>query len=174
MKTYLSVIMLTTLIFALAACSDDDGITEPELPKTYFSIEPDSLVLGGGQKSKLRIHVGSVEEFFAGSLDLVFDEEIVRVTDVTVPNDGILGPYNTLCVFEDTGDGISIGLGRIQSDDSDGVSGEGVLLDVELRGQNEGTTKMTLRRISMIDETGKSRDLDTDIVTSGATVMVSK
>lgn len=167
-KILMGSIILLILIFGCGKTPKPDAPDEI----FYIDLSPDSIAAGIGDTLSLTGSINSVEGLFAMSFDLVFDTSIVAFISVSLPQNSILG-QNAISFGNEIEGGVSISLGRTQTEVNDNISASGQLFVVDFSVSGAGSTEILYQNIYIIDQDGvENPDLE-NIEARGAQVTVN-
>ncbi|UCF05502.1 MAG: hypothetical protein JSV33_00250 [bacterium] len=164
----ISISMTVAMVVLLVGCSDTGGPSR----KLSMRIDPAQCSISMDDEIILAAKIVSAKKLFAASFDIEFDNDIIDVEDVTVPASCILGSDCTICSFNETEHGISVGIGRIQTPEDDNVSGSGTLVEIHIRAKANGSTTVSFQNVHIIDEAGNPIPRMEKLQTKHATVTV--
>lgn len=169
---YLLIFSLILILLSFSGCEcGKSSDPEPVDETFYMNLMPEASAIGPGENITLTGSINSVEGLFAVTFDLVFDSTILSYESLTIPQTGLLG--NSVLSFSNTiSGGVSVSLGRIQTEANDNVSGNGVLFEITFSAAGTGTTNIQYQNIFIIDEQGVENSDINNLILNNAEVVV--
>lgn len=169
---YLLIFSLILILLSFSGCECGKSSDPPPVDETfYMNLMPEASAIGPGENIALTGSINSVEGLFAVTFDLAFDSTIVAFESLTIPQTGLLG--NSVLSFSNTiSGGVSVSLGRIQTEANDNVSGNGVLFEITFSASGTGTTNIQYQNIFIIDEEGAENTDIGNLILNNAQVVV--
>jgi len=144
------IILLLIVAGAFIACPKT---TDPEI-KFSLLISPDEQTVSQNSDAEFSVKIENVEDLFAFSVEIVFDQSIVEVSEDIVVGDFWSESIVSLSVIESGKLNVTIGLEQSTSDD--GISGDGILFSFRILGTNIGESNITFENLVLMDEDGNS------------------
>jgi len=120
--------------------------------KIYIAPEIDTLNIDSTIVFTLQLQ--GAKDIFAISVDVTYDTTIIDLDTVTLAEPNLLGSEDLIFLYQNTPDGLSVGIGRIQTDGNDNISGSGPLFDMTFEGIYEGSSLIEPQNIMIRDEDG--------------------
>ena len=144
------IIVIISLVLILISCSNNPTDSDNQLK---LVISPSELNMNNSDIETVSINIEDAKDLFIASMDLVFEDEIIEIDDLNfIEGDFWSGSTISYSVL-DTGR-YSVFVGLQQTNESDGISGNGTLFSFPIIAQNPGYTNITLENISLLDEDG--------------------
>lgn len=103
----------------------------------------------------LSLEVEGVNDMFLIGFNLMYDRSMLYLSEVTIPSSCMLGD-DCLDFMEEITGGISVSVGRAQTDGNDNVSGDGVLCEFSFLCIATGSCQVELEEVSILDEDGNT------------------
>ncbi len=169
---YLLIFSLMLILISFSGCDCDKSSDPPPVDETfYINLAPESSAIGPGENITLTGSINSVEGLFAVAFDLAFDSTILSFESLTIPQTGLLG--SGVLNFSNTiSDGVSVSLGRTQTEGDDNVSGSGTLFEITFSAVAAGTTSVQYQNVFIIDEEGAENSDIGNLILTNAEVVV--
>lgn len=169
---YVLIFSLTLTLLSFSGCDCDKSPNPEPVDETfYINLTPETSTIDQGENITLIGSINSVEGLFAIAFDLVFDSTVLSFESLATPQTGILG--NSVLSFSNLiSGGVSVSLGRVQTEGNDNVSGSGTLFEITFSAVAAGTTIIQYQNIYIIDQDGaENSDID-NLAPSNAEVIV--
>ncbi|MBD3169474.1 MAG: hypothetical protein GF307_08320 [candidate division Zixibacteria bacterium] len=172
MRTTFYIITSAALAILTFGCGGGSSSNGPAPADFYVSLTPQNDTVDIDSSTTLTGSINEVSNLFAITFDLLFDTSLVKVDTVMVPADGIWGSGSGLVFFQRNHDGISIGLGKVQTEGNDNVSGSGEFFTIDFTGNSAGSAQIVYDDISIVDENGTSNSNINNLQTKSAQIVV--
>ena len=167
-KRILFLIIIAVMIFTISCSSDS---TEPDAENLKLMFSPAEQAVPVNTEADYIIKVENVENLFAFSAEIVFDNSVAELVQDAVTVGGF---WNSdlveLIIIED--DRLNITISLQQTSNEDGIDGNGELLTFSIKGIAIGESNLNFENLLMIDENGDTiTDFDIIEITNGKLVV---
>ena len=165
MKNIFNIVLIAILLFAIG-CSKDS----PNEPDTDLKIliDPAEQNISIDSETEFNVKIENVSSLFAISVEITFDETLLSVPDNAV-SVGDFWNSAAITAYVVESNRLNIAIGLTQTDDADGVSGNGTLFSFKLKGNNTGISDISLQNLQLIDENGTQvSNFDGIIISNGS------
>ncbi len=148
-KILFLIIIVTTML--MLSCSSDS--TEPVAENLSLKFSPAEQTVPSYTEADYIIMIENVENLFAFSAEIVFDNTVAELVQNSVTVGGFWNSEIVeLNVIEE--DRLSIAISMLQTSGEDGIDGNGELFAFSIKGLTLGQTNLTFENLIMIDENG--------------------
>jgi len=167
-KKILSLMVVAIMVFSLSCSSDS---TEPEVGNLKLMFNPAEQIVPENTEADYVIKIENVENLFAFSTEIVFDNSVAELVEDAVTVGGFWNSEIVeLNVIEE--DRLSITISMQQTSDEDGIDGNGELFTFSINGYSLGQTNLTFENLQMIDENGNDvANFDDIEITNGKLII---
>ena len=124
------------------------------------------------ESSTITVKLGRVIDLFTISMDILFDNTIVELDTLIIPESSIWGNGEPLLLFQRFDGGVTVGIGLWQTPEIDNITGFGPLFNIVLIGTGVGSTNVDFDSVYILDEEGVENRYLELIRTNPATIHV--
>ncbi len=149
MRKYLLAILIIILII-LTACSEES--TEPQT-NLKLKISPSEQTITINDSATFSVEIENVTDLFAVSAEITFDSTMIELSKNPVTK-GEFWNKETLLENINESDCLNICIGLTQTENDDGIDGNGTLFYFTLNGINIGESAITIGNLQLINENG--------------------
>ncbi|MCP4582390.1 MAG: hypothetical protein GY839_12320 [candidate division Zixibacteria bacterium] len=142
------------------------------IPNFEIYINPATDTIAIGEQGLFSVNLDGAEDVFSISMDLIFDTTIVMVDTVMLAEPNLLGDDNVLLLYQAIPGGVSVGIGRVQTEENDNVWGCGQLFKIVFSGLAPGTASIEIADGMIRTDEGVPIDIIEDLYLLGATLII--
>ncbi len=147
----LLLIVYVTLSILVISCSDN--CTEPDKENLKLFITPSEQTVTVNSEVTFSVQIENVSDLFAFSGEIVFDSTKVSIPDNPI-TEGEFWTGDLISTSQNESDRLCIAIGLVQTEEEDGIDGEGILFSFKLIGFALGESDLTFDNLYIINEDG--------------------
>ncbi|MEA3476031.1 MAG: cohesin domain-containing protein [Candidatus Cloacimonadota bacterium] len=149
MRKYLPAILIIILIL-LTACSEES--TEPQT-NLKLKISPSEQTIAINEPATFSVKIENVTDLFAVSGEITFDNTMIELPENPVTKGEFWNGEPLLEYINESGC-LNICIGLIQTENDDGIGGDGILFYFTVKGIDVGENIFTIENLKLINENG--------------------
>jgi len=149
MRKYLLAILIIILII-LTACSEKS--TEPQT-NLKLKISPSEQTIAINELATFSVEIENVTDLFAVSAEITFESTMIELSENPVTK-GEFWNGEPLLEYINESDCLNICIGLIQTENDDGIDGDGILFYFTVKGIDAGENIFKIENLKLINENG--------------------
>ncbi|MCK4312349.1 MAG: hypothetical protein KAW88_06415, partial [Candidatus Cloacimonetes bacterium] len=127
--------------------------TEPDKENLKLFITPSEQTVTVNSEVTFSVQIENVSDLFAFSGEIVFDSTKVSIPDNPI-TEGEFWTGDLISTSQNESDRLCIAIGLVQTEEEDGIDGEGILFSFKLIGFALGESDLTFDNLYIINEDG--------------------
>ena len=166
----LLLMMSLTLSILVISCSDNG--TEPDDEEGLnLLITPSEQTVTVNSEVTFSVQIENVSDLFAFSGEIVFDSTKVSIPENPV-TEGDFWTSDLISTSQNEADRLCVTIGLVQTEEEDGIDGDGILFSFKLIGFAVGESDLTFENLYLIDEDSELVDNFNEIeITNGKVII---
>jgi hypothetical protein len=137
----------------------------------YLSFYPRQREVGILHNTVFTVGLNNIENMFAISFDVTCDTSIAIIYDAKIPQPNLIGEGGVY-FFHSIPGGLSVFMGRTQTEGNDNISGGGHLIEIYFKGVASGFAAVGFSNVQIVDENGLINNRLGDLYRGSATLHV--
>ena len=146
-------LLMMSLTFSILVISCSDNGTEPDKENLKLFITPSEQTVTVNSEVTFSVQIENVSDLFAFSGEIVFDSTKVSIPDNPI-TEGEFWTGDLISTSQNESDRLCIAIGLVQTEEEDGIDGEGILFSFKLIGFALGESDLTFDNLYIINEDG--------------------
>jgi len=147
------ILIIVILALLITSCTDS---TEPADENLSLKITPQNQTINLDDQAEFSVVLENAEGFFAFSAEILFNGNIISLTENSVAAGSGWGTNSPLTVTENEVDRLSITIGLTQTSSTDAINGDLTLFTFNVRGDEVGSSEIWFQNIYLIDDEGNA------------------
>jgi hypothetical protein len=137
----------------------------------YLSFYPRQREVGILHNTVFTVGLNNIENLFAISFDVTCDTNVAVIYDVNIPQPNLIGDGGVYFYHSIPG-GLSVFMGRTQTDGNDNITGGGQLVQIYFKGIANGVAGLGFSNVLIVDENGVTNNRLGELYRGSATLYV--
>jgi hypothetical protein len=137
----------------------------------YLSFYPRQREVGILHNTVFTVGLNNIENLFAISFDVTCDTDIAIIYDAIIPQPNLIGDGGVYFYHSIPG-GLSVFMGRTQTEGDDNITGGGQLIQIYFKGIANGVAGLGFSNVLIVDENGVTNNHLGELYRGSATLYV--
>jgi hypothetical protein len=138
----------------------------------YLSFYPRQREVGILENTMFTVALNNIENMFAISFDVTCDTNVAFIYDVNIPQPNLIGDGGVYFYHSIPG-GLSVFMGRTQTEGDDNITGGGQLIQIYFKGIANGVAGLGFSNVLIVDENGVTNNRLGELYRGSAILYVS-